>query len=52
MSASSNETNEMASAVDPGLSRRTLGVPDVTLMIITASAPLGFLPPARRPSCC
>ena len=36
----------------PGLSRRTLGVPDVTLMIITASAPLGFLPPARRPSCC
>ena len=37
MSAPSNET---ATAVDPGLSRRTLGVPAITLMIIAASAPL------------
>lgn len=40
MSASSNETNETAPVVDTGLSRRTLGVPAITLMIIAASAPL------------
>jgi amino acid transporter len=33
-------SNVTEPAVDPGLSRRTLGVPAITLMIIAASAPL------------
>ena len=33
-------TTDAPATHDPGLSRRTLGVPSITLMIIAASAPL------------
>lgn len=36
----SDERQNSAATSDPGLSRRTLGVPAITLMIIAASAPL------------
>lgn len=37
---SAHETIQQTTPHDPGLSRRTLGVPSITLMIIAASAPL------------